>query len=462
MTTETFDLVILGGGNAITVGIDAAKAGWKVAVVERDRLGGTCPNRGCIPSKLLLGHAEVAWKIREAARFHLDAELRGVDGSRILAEVRSATLDATDRKIAENLPEGITLVRGEGALVGPGEIAVGERRLRGERILLGTGSRPHVPDVEGLSETPYLTSDEVFSLERLPESLAVLGGGYIACELASFFAALGVRTTVIHRGRDLLGAADRDLRPVFTAGFTSRVPTRLETRVSRVSHDGAAFALELTGRRAASEVLRAETLLVATGRRPNSSGLGLEAVGVARDAEGQILIDDHLRALDATGRPVPGVWALGDVSTQPKFTHSAAWSARWLADHLLGRSEAPFRMEHVPHAVFATPELAGVGATEQELAAAGLPYLATSLPYAKAAKGRAIKEDHGLLKLLTSPEGDLLGFHCVGEQASTLTHQVLAVLPLRPHVSALTELIYIHPSLSELVRNLARAAAAKL
>lgn len=466
MEPQHFDLIVIGGGNAIALARNAAQAGRRVAVIERDLLGGTCPNRGCIPSKLLLGYAHVAHTIRDAARFHIDAELRSIDGDALLAETRASTIEATDPWFADNLPEGLTLFRGHGRFVGERTVEVTAdldgtpttHRLTAETVVIGTGSRPRRPQLG--KSVPYWTSRDVFSLEHLPRSLVIVGGGYIGCELAHFFHAVGVPTRLLHRGPELMEATDRDVRSRFTEAFVERVPTRLETDVVEVEvlrdESGRRFALTVEGPDGDRERLETDELLYAIGRVPNSDQLGCEAGGVELDARGHVVIDDHLRT------SAEGVYALGDVTGGYQFTHSASKEAQYLEQVLLHGHDEPLDYGPMPAAAFTHPEVASVGRTQDELDESGEEYLVASAPYTSAAKGRAMKERHGLVKFLFRPSGEILGCHIVGEQASVLLHEVIPVMKWRNHVSSLTEIIHVHPSLPEVVRNAARKAHAML
>jgi len=452
-----FDLVVLGGGNAVTIAMAAGRRGLKAAVIEEGPLGGTCPNRGCIPSKLLLGYAEVASVIREAGRFHIEASLGAIDGDAILAETFGATRQ-TDSKIEGALGDNVTLYRGRGRFVGDRTLEVNGEQLRGERVVVGTGGRPRAPRYPGAEGTPYWTSRDVFDQDTLPKSIVLVGGGYIGCELAQFFHGVGVETTLLNRSEILLRNEDEDVRRVFIEGFTSSVPTRMNTDITSVSHDGNEFTIETTSP-GGPEPIKAERLLFTLGRVPNTDAIGIEHSGIELDERGFIKTNDHLATSAAN------VWALGDVIGGPQFTHTAAWEAKYLERLLLDgdpsrSAEGPIDYAPVPHAVFSRPEVAGVGETEQELRARGADYHAASLPYTTAAKGRAIKEAHGLCKVMVAPDGALLGVQIVGHDASVLIHQAIMAMRWKPHIDALTDVIYIHPSLPEVLRNTARRAAA--
>ncbi|MFT7616806.1 MAG: mycothione reductase [Planctomycetota bacterium] len=455
MSTTKFDLIVLGGGNAITVAIKAAQAGKSVAVIEKDLLGGACPNRGCIPSKLYLGFADAADHIRESSRFYIEAEIKSIDQKRILNEVADATIRATDGKIAKNLPESIELIRGDGRFVSDHKIAIGDREVEGDTILIGTGSRPFVPSTPGIEGSPYWTSDDVFDLDHAPDSITIVGGGYIACELGQFFQGIGVETTLLVRGDTMLRNEDKEIRAVFQPAFSKKLNVKLNTSIKSVTHDAGKFSFDLdedgTGVKHSSEAL-----LFAVGRKSNADEIGLEKTAIKVSEKGHVVVDEFLQTT------VKGVYALGDVIGSHQFTHSAAFAATYMSNVLLEGHDAPLCYPPMPHAVFSSPEIAGVGLTEDELEGGSENYHCASLPYTSAAKGRAVKEMNGLCKFILADDGRILGCHIVGYQASVLIHEVIPVMMWRNHISSLTEIIHIHPSLSEVVRNTARKAAAML
>ncbi|MDH3592662.1 MAG: dihydrolipoyl dehydrogenase [Planctomycetota bacterium] len=451
MSTREFDIIVLGAGNSADVPRIAAAAGMRVALVEKGPLGGTCPNRGCIPSKLLLAHAEAANAVRNAHRFHVDAQLNGVDPDRILKDVMEYT-DRFDDILEEDLHENVTLFRGHGAFEGDRTVRVGDDVLTAPKVVIATGSRPRRPDLGA----PYWTSDEMFLAERAPKSIVIVGGGYIATELATFFQGVGIDTRLIVRHGKLLGAEDDEVRGVFTEGFTAHVPVSFFTEIVDAGYEEGVFHLKLRGAGGYEGECRTEALLYAIGRVPNADRIGLENTSIATNDRGFIAVNDSLET------NVDGVYALGDVTGRHMFTHAASFEAVYLGEVLTGKRSGPLDYGPMPHAVFTDPEVAGVGATEQQLKADGVDYVAAAAPYSSATKGRAIKERHGLVKFMLDRGGKILGCHIVGAQASVLLHEVIAAMKWRNHISSITEMIHIHPSLPEIVKGAARKAAAAL
>ena len=431
-----FDLIVIGGGNALALAKRCANAGWNVAVIEADRLGGTCPNRGCIPSKLLLGHSEVATAIQEANRFHIDASISSIDREKIRREVFAATIDRVDSAIASSLPEKCTLFRGRGKFVGKKQLEVNGQILEAEKIVVAVGTRPITLD--GHDGEDIWTSDDVFEMTEVPNSIAIVGGGYIACELAWFFSSMGVETSMHVRSETLLRKEDQDIRTDFAKGFAKHVDVRFNSSLEDAKACGA------------------EKLLLALGRRPNTDSLNLEVAGVEVNDKGYVVTDYHQKT------SAEDIFALGDVSGRYFFTHSAWWEALYLADRFLRGKTEQIDYGPMPHAVFSIPEVAGVGLTEQELIERGDAYHAVSLPFSSAPKGRAVKEEHGLCKFLLKADGEIMGCHIVGHQASVLIHEVLPVMRWRNNITSLTGIIHIHPALPEIIQNVALKAADEL
>ncbi len=445
---KTFDVIVLGAGNSFDVIRDAGAAGLQVAVVEKGPLGGTCPNRGCIPSKLVLAHADVADAIRGAGRFHIDARIDDIDADAILKDTRDY-INAFDAQIESGLSEFVTLFRGHGRFTGNHTIAVNGDEITAPRIVIGTGTRPRRIDLG----VPYWTSDEVFQIERAPQSIAIIGGGFIAVELAHFFHGVGIETHMLVRNDTLLPVEEEDTRRIFQDAFTGRVDVLFDTEIKSAEHDGAAYRLTFGN----GDTLETEALLLAIGRVPNSDDIGLEHTDIAVTERGFVPTDDNLQT------SVEGVYAVGDVNGRHAFTHAASFEAKYVARRILGQIDEPIDYgTAMPHAVFTEPELAGIGKTERELAAAGVEYVTGSTPYSSSTKGRAIKEEHGLVKLLLDLEGKILGAHIVGANASILLHEIIPVMKWRNHITSLTDMIHVHPSLSEIVASAAGRAEAAL
>jgi mycothione reductase len=451
MDTKHYDLIVFGGGNAISTAIDCGAAGMKVALVERGPLGGTCPHRGCIPSKLLIGYADAAEQARDSRRFGFKVDLRIPNPGAILRDTFDFTLKYDDI-LREALGKNVTLYRDNAAFAGNRALSVEGGTISADKLVLATGSRPRRPTLD----VPFWTSDDVFSLREMPRSITIVGGGYVACELGHFFHGVGVDTLLVVRGEQLLDREDNETRAVFMKGFTARVPVTFNSTIASAAHDGSGYRITVAHADGRTTERDSETLLYCIGRVPNSDTVGLGNTDLKPNTRGYVETDEYLRT------PVEGVYAMGDIAGRYMFTHAANFESEYLGQLIMGKTQAPIDYGPMPHAVFTLPEIAGVGKTEEELKRAGTPYVAATYPFSSSTKGRAIKEEHGLCKLLISPAHKILGCHIVGHQASVLLHTVLPVMKWRNDIRSLVDIIYIHPSLAEVVRGAARKAAGML
>jgi len=438
---ETFDLIVLGGGRASNLALAAAKAGWKTALIERDKLGGACPNRGCVPSKLLIGFSKAARHVRRADRHFIDAEWRGADLERVFQHINDYVGGVDGRYQGRLEKAGVEVVRGEGRFCGPKTIAVANRELTSGKIVVATGSRPTTPPYEDL---PVWTSDSLFPLESEPPgSLLVIGGGFIGCELGAFFAGMDVQTRLFARGDRLLNREDREIETVFQNEFTKDVETFCHAALKNLVHDGGQFtaAFEIHGK---TETFTAERVLFAIGRKPNTESLDLEKTGLETDARGFLPVNDELETR------IPGIFATGDVNGRFMLQHAASHEVHHLRQRFLNGATGPVDETLVAHAVFTHPEIASVGLTEQELEKRGEPYVAVFEDWLASARAMALQVEYPRVKLLVSPSDyRILGCHLVGPESATLLHQVMAVMRLKNDVRELANMIYIHPALNE-------------
>jgi mycothione reductase len=446
VAADNYDLVIVGAGSGNTLPADQF-AGWRIAVVEAGRFGGTCLNRGCIPTKMFVYTADVAQTVREAGRFGIEAEWAGVDWPAIRDRVFGRIDPLPDKAIAHRRANGVDVFTGTARFLAPKVLQVGQQELRADRFVLATGSRPRIPEVPGLAEVPYRTSDDIMRLDTLPRSMTVLGGGFIAAEMSHVFGSLGTAVTIVERGEHLLARHDADIRAVFTEHYRARFDLQLNSAVQSVSATDSGISVDLTTP-AGDRRVESEVLLVAAGRRPNSDRLDVAAAGIEVDAHGHVRTDDTLQT------NVPGIWALGDLANHFQLKHMANAEAR-IVWHNIAHPDQPRRAAFpvVPAAVFADPQVASAGATEQDLQAQGRRYIASTRPYHDAAYGWAMQDTTSFVKVLADPETRLLlGAHIIGPQASLLIQPLVQAMCLGNTVDEVASgVLYIHPALTEVV-----------
>jgi mycothione reductase len=445
---QSFDLIVIGSGSGLQVSSEAASRGLSVAVVEHGPFGGTCLNRGCIPSKMLIHSADVMETIRRADLFGITAQVTAVDWDSIVKRVVT-TVDADAQAVEQGNEQhpNITVFKDTGRFVGHKVLEVGGERIAAETIVIAAGTRPRIPDIGGLSHAPFITSDEALRLPRQPRRLVIVGGGYIAAELAHFFGALSTEVTIVHRGPRLLRLEDDDVSARFTEVYQRRFTMLINTVVRRAHHNRERITLELASD-GQQRTLTADALLLAVGRVPNTDLLDVAQSGVPVDERGFVKADEYLET------EVSGVWALGDILGRYLLKHSANLEATHVAHNIFHpENKVPVDYQAMPHAIFASPQVASVGLTEREAKEQGLPYVAGSYDYHDAAYGMAIEDRDGFVKALANREtGEILGCHIIGSEASILIQEVANAMRMRLTTDAITQAIYVHPALPEVVQ----------
>jgi mycothione reductase len=442
-----FDLAIIGtgsGNSLVTPDFDDRR----VAIIESGTFGGTCLNVGCIPTKMYVYAADVANTIRESSRYGVDSTLDGVRWpdirDRIFGRIDPIAEGGKDYRVNGS---NTTAFLGHAQFTGPRSLALDTGdELTADQIVIAAGGHSTVPDEVSTAKVPFHTSDTIMRIDKLPEQLVILGGGYIAVEFAHIFAALGSRVTLIARSAKLLRHLDSEIADCFTQQAATQWDVRLGVQLAKVTGDETEIRLDFSD----GSFAAGDTLLVATGRVPNTDRLGLDAAGVRTLSDGRVEVDRYGRT------NVAGIWALGDVSSPYQLKHVANHEARIVAHNLAHPDDLKeFDHRYVPAAVFTHPQIASVGLTEDEVRASGRDYLTTIQNYGDTAYGWAMEDTSGICKLIADPEtGLLLGAHLMGYQASTLIQPLIQGMSFGQRVSDLAQGQYwIHPALSEVVEN---------
>lgn len=444
------DLVIIGAGSGNAV-IDDSFADLDVAIVAEGPFGGTCLNFGCIPSKMLSRTADVAEVVRESGIYDVDAELRRVRW----LDVRDRVFGRLDRvrdegKKGREKSDFITVYTGHARFTGPRRLRVelpeGPVEIEADQVVIAAGARPSVPALVADSGVPYETSETIMRIDQPPRRLAVLGGGYIAAELAQVFAAVGSEVTIVEKADSLLASLDESLSTAHTRLAVERFDVRLGRELVRLEGVGGELRLVLDD----GSGVAADALLVAVGRTPNGDRLGLAEAGIEIHEDGRIVVDAHQRT------SAQGVFALGDVCTPIQLKHVANREADVVA-HNLRHPEDLHIAEHevVPAAVFTRPQIATVGRTEQDCRDEGLDYVVGVERYADVAYGWALEDETGFCKVLADrATGRLLGAHILGPQAPTLIQPLVLAMTVGIDAHTLaTGPYWIHPALTEVVEN---------
>lgn len=451
---QHFTLAIIGSGSGNSLVPEDPGQG-PVALIEEGAFGGTCLNRGCIPSKIFVHSADVAAEIRRAGQFGLGAGLTSVDWKAIQERVFSHTGQiSADGRQARADADAVTLFEGRARFRGPHELVIDDQApITADRIVVATGARPTVPPVIAESGVTFHTSDTIMGIDELPGSMVIVGGGYVAAEFAHIFSCLGVTVRVVEMAPRLLGTFDTPIAERFTALARRKWDVHLSAQITGVrrpghngtGHNGTGVAVELED----GPAVTGDLLLVATGRQPNSDDLGLDAAGVSLRDDGRIQVDEYGRTT------AEGIWSLGDVSSPFELKHVANAEARTLAHNLAHPDDLrPFPHDWVPAAVFTEPQIATVGARRQDLAG-HRPFVTASQDYDDTTYGWALRDTSGVCTLYADPAtGKLLGAHILGSQAALLIQPLVQAASTGLGVAEMARGQYwIHPALTEVVEN---------
>ena len=451
-TSAHHDLCVIGSGSGNTF-LDERFEHLSVAMIERGAFGGTCLNRGCIPSKMLIYPATVIRLAQEARALGVDLTLDGVRWR----EIRDRTFGRIDPIAAggEEYRQGqdhLTVYNGEATFVGDRTVEVVDahgstQQVSADRMVLAAGARPRIPQVAGLETVPFHTSDTIMRIDEVPGHLVIIGGGFIAAEMSHVFGTFGAEVTVIGRSSRVLSHEDWEIGTRFTRALGRQIDLRVNVTVTSVEPTAAGVVAHCSD----GSVVEGDTLLVAAGRVPNGDQLAVERTGVRLDDYGYVITDDTL-ATDA-----PGVWALGDIRNPLQLKHLANREAD-IVGHNLSHPDDLRRIDEsaVPHVVFSHPEVAQVGLSEESLQALGRPYLVGRRDFGSTAYGWAMEDSVGFAKVLVDPETRLiLGAHILGHEASLLIQPLAQAMALGNTADEVARtVIYPHPALTEVVEQL--------
>jgi mycothione reductase len=444
-----FDLAIIGTGSGNSI-VDDRFADRSVAILEKGTFGGTCLNVGCIPTKMFVYPADLALSATHGQRLGVETHLDGVRWPEVRDRIfgRIDPISAGGRSWRADANPNVTLFEGHARFLDAHTLDTGTgETITADQIVIAAGARPVVPDIEGLEEVGFHTSDTVMRLDTLPERLLIIGGGFVAAEFAHVFGSFGSRVTIANRSSAMLRAEDDEISRAFTAVAQQRWDVRLDTKVTKVEAYAGAVRASLSD----GSTLEVDTVLVAAGRRSNADGLDVDRAGVATDADDVVVVDEHQR----TG--VEGIWALGDIANHFQLKHVSNLEARVIQHNLLHPDDlVSSRHDVVPSAVFSNPQVASVGLTEAQAMAQGLEHVVARQRYGDTAYGWAMEDTTGFAKLLADPDtGLILGGHFMGAQASNLIQPIVQAMSFGQTAHDVARGQYwVHPALMEVVENL--------
>jgi len=444
---KNYEVIVIGSGCGAIIAEEATEHSLKTAIIDKGPLiGGTCPNWGCIPSKQLIYPADRIVEIQEAEKLGITAELRNVDFKAIMDRMRQSRQEsqAHIRKGMEQ-SEDVDFYEGEARFVNDYTLEVNGETLKGESIFIASGSRPFIPPIKGLDNTPYLTNESVLELEKRPDSLVIIGGGYIAVEYGHFFAAMGTKVTILEMADRLVLSEEPEIAGMLENRLKKRMNVFIGVQAGEVKLDRDGVTVVTTDKKSGEREFNAEQLMIAVGRTSNADLLKVGDAGIELDTKGFIKVNEYLET------NVKNIYAVGDANGQQMFIHMANQEAAIVAHNVFHGTEIQVDYSVVPHAVYSHPQIASVGMKEDE-ARKDHDIIVGVTRYYDIAKGEAMMETEGFAKAVIDKETDkILGFHVIGPQAPELIQEVVNAMTSGGDIEELNEGIHIHPSLSELI-----------
>jgi pyruvate/2-oxoglutarate dehydrogenase complex dihydrolipoamide dehydrogenase (E3) component len=441
-----FEAVIIGTGQAgKPLSYALADLGWKIALIERAELGGSCINTGCTPTKTMVASAQVAHYARDAVRWGVRVSGVEVDLPAVVARKNQVVQNArTSIQKRIDARPNLKLVHGPARFIAPNQVQVGAEVFESEKIFINTGTRPAIPQIPGLNAVPFLTNATIMELQAVPEHLLVLGGGYIGLEFGQMFRRFGSRVTIIHNGERILPREDPDIASALqTALEAEGIVLRMNVETKRVENGDGAIALTVESG-GSSEILQGSHLLVATGRKPNTDDMGLETAGILTGSRGYIKVNGRLET------NVPGIWALGDVKGGPAFTHISYNDYQIAYANIIEGKNLTIEHRYLPYALFTDPPLGRVGITESEARASGRKFKMGTFPMSSVARAIERDETAGLMKIIVDAENDrILGAAILGSEGGETVQILGAMILAGAPYTVLKGAVYIHPTLAE-------------
>jgi pyruvate/2-oxoglutarate dehydrogenase complex dihydrolipoamide dehydrogenase (E3) component len=456
MTTK-YDVIVIGAGQSgVPLATRMASAGKKTLLIEREHLGGTCVNDGCIPTKTLIASARTAYVARRAADYgvQISGDIR-VDMKAVKARKDAVVQESVTglTKWLSGTPN-LSIVFGHARFVSPHSVQVNGKVMEAAQIFINTGARPVVPDWPGLADVPYLTNTSMMALDELPEHLLIVGGSYIGLEFAQMYRRFGARVTVVEQGDRIIAREDAEVSSEVQAilereGVQFVLGARdmnVALAASGKNKNDIHFSAVVGGKK---HDLQCSHLLLAVGRKPNSNDLGLQAAGIAIDKRGYITVDDELRT------NVPGVWAMGDVNGRGAFTHTSYNDFEIIAANLLDNDPRRVSDRIMAYALYIDPPLARIGMSETEVRASGKPALIGVMQMARVGRARERGETQGFMKVLVDAQTKrILGAALLGIEADEVIHSLLDIMAADVPYTVIQRAMHIHPTVSELVPTL--------
>ena len=448
---EKFDVLVIGSGSGMIIAASAVGSGVKTALIESGPIGGTCLNRGCVPSKILIHPADVALMIREAENIGIETSVDSVNFQNIMDRMHRVVTEDVERQTkAIEIDRKLTWFKDVAEFTSDYTLKTGDQTVRADKIFIVSGARPAIPPLKGIEDINYLTSDTVLNLKTLPKSMVIIGGGYIATEYGHFFSSLGTTVTIIQRNPRMLPEEEPEVSELLTEEMSKRMRILTNHEAVEVKQNG--DVKTVVARSVVDGHVRelsAEALLVAAGRVPNSDLLKPEKTGVELDKRGYIKVNEYLETKKKN------IFAFGDAIGKQMFKHVANYEAQVAWHNSMHDHKVKADYTAAPHAVFTNPQVASVGMKQAETKRAGYKILVGKAYYKDTAQGAAMAEPKGFVKVIVEKKsGQILGAHIIGPFASMLIQEVINAMSTSDRsFLPIIRGMHIHPAMNEVVLN---------
>lgn len=445
---KKYDVIVIGSGCGMNIVDEALRLGLNVALVDKGPLGGTCANTGCIPSKMLIFAADRIAEIQEARELGIEAEIRNIDFGFIMERMRKSA-----RENREHMKQGIAETKdldfyeGSGRFVADHTIEVNGETIKGDKVFIAAGSRPLIPPIKGLEDVDYLTNETVLELKERPESVIIIGGGYIAVEYGHFFAAMGTAVTMLEMADRLILSEEPEIAELLKKQLSRRMEVHTGVQAQELKGNAGGVTVTVNDIKAGKKrEFSAQKTLVAVGRRSNADLLALDNTGVEVDRRGFIKVDEYLETTKKN------IFAVGDINGQQMFTHVANEEASLAAyNGIHGGTRVKMDYSAAPHAVYSRPQIASVGLTE-EAASKAFKVMVGKGMYSDVAQGDAMMERNGFAKAIVEANSrKMLGFHVIGPYAPILIQEVIEAMASGGGIDQIQTSMHIHPAITELI-----------
>ena len=445
---KKYDVIVIGSGCGALISDEASSHGLRVALVDKGPLiGGTCLNWGCIPSKMLIYPADRIVEIQEGKKLGIEAEIKNVDFYSIMERMRKSRQES-QRHIREGVKQtdNMDFFEGEAHFINDYTLEVNGERIKGTRIFIASGSRPFIPPLKGLDSIDYLTNETVLELKERPDSLIIIGGGYIAVEFGHFFASMGTKVTILEMANRLILSEETEIAELLKKALSKRMEVHTNAQAEEVKGSNSGVTIVAKDKDSGKQRnFAAQRIMIAVGRRSNADLLKVENTGVELDARGFIKVNEDLETTRKN------IFAVGDANGQQMFTHMANREAAIVSQNSFYDTKLKVNYTAVPHAVYSHPQIASVGLGEEN-ASKSYDIIVGRTKYFDVAKGEAMIEKDGFAKAIVEKGSDrILGFHIIGPYAPVLIQEVVNAMTSDGHIEEINQGIHIHPALSELI-----------